>query len=35
MPDDPGSIWYVILVLALIGVNAFFAMSEIAIICHI
>ena len=32
MPDDPGSIWYVILVLALIGVNAFFAMSEIAII---
>lgn len=32
MPDDPGSIWYVVLVLALIGVNAFFAMSEIAII---
>ena len=32
MPDDPGSIWNVILVLALIGVNAFFAMSEIAII---
>lgn len=32
MPDDPGSIWYLILVLALIGVNAFFAMSEIAII---
>lgn len=32
MPDDPGSIWYVVLVFALIGVNAFFAMSEIAII---
>ena len=32
MPDDPGSIWYIVLVLALIGVNAFFAMSEIAII---
>lgn len=32
MPDDPGSIWYLILVLALIGVNALFAMSEIAII---
>ncbi len=32
MPDDPGSIWYVVLVLALICVNAFFAMSEIAII---
>lgn len=32
MPDDPGSIWYLILVLVLIGVNALFAMSEIAII---
>lgn len=30
--DDPGSTWYLVLLFLLIGVNAFFAMSEIAII---
>ena len=30
--DDPGSTWYIVLLFLLIGVNAFFAMSEIAII---
>lgn len=30
--DDPGSIWSIILIVFLVGVNAFFAMSEIAII---
>ena len=30
--DDPGSIWNIVLIIILVGVNAFFAMSEIAII---
>lgn len=30
--DDPGSTWYLVLLFLLIGINAFFAMSEIAII---
>lgn len=30
--DDPGSTWHIIFLLFLVGVNAFFAMSEMAII---
>lgn len=30
--DDPGSIWSIVFLLILVGVNAFFAMSEMAII---